>query len=233
MNMRVSEESRAGRMEEYMSEYISNQIAVYKNSKVLVEFRDKLKVASIANYAHLHADGEETDSDYKRTSLIGILLKDYSKGTGDMAVTAQVNISPDEARFLFSRLKAGFPAIEFRQDKIFGQPDAKGYSTATKLVISRALKEKNGADRKIPWRIEVDNGKGIAVRNSNGGTYMKANSYVSSAKASASLGDLDMFRLLGRTDAYIDAWEKAVGPSLITQAKKAIQKNQEAQQSAA
>ena len=68
--MRVSEESRAGRMEEYMSEYISNQIAVYKNSKVLVEFRDKLKVASIANYAHLHADGEETDSDYKRTSLI-------------------------------------------------------------------------------------------------------------------------------------------------------------------
>ena len=62
---------------------------------------------------------------------------------------------------------------------------------------------------------------------------MKANSYVSSAKASASLGDLDMFRLLGRTDAYIDAWEKAVGPSLITQAKKAIQKNQEAQQSAA
>ena len=113
-----------------MSEYISNQIAVYKNSKVLVEFRDKLKVASIANYAHLHADGAETDSDYKRTSLIGILLKDYSKGTGDMAVTAQVNISPDEARFLFSRLKAGFPAIEFRQDKIFGQPDDKGYSTA-------------------------------------------------------------------------------------------------------
>ena len=28
-------------------EYISNQIAVYKNSKTLVEFQDKLKVASM------------------------------------------------------------------------------------------------------------------------------------------------------------------------------------------
>lgn len=216
-----------------MSEYISNQIAVYKNNKVLVEFRDKLKVASIANYAHLHADGEPTDGDYKRTSLIGILLKDYSKGTGDKAVTVTVNISPDEARFLFSRLKAGFSAIEFRQDKIFGQPGADGYSQATKLTISRSLKEPNGTDRKIPWRIEANNGKGIAVKNANGGTYMKPNSYVSAAKASASLGDLDMFKLLGRTDAYIDAWEKAVGPSLITQAKKAIQKNQEEQQNVA
>ena len=62
---------------------------------------------------------------------------------------------------------------------------------------------------------------------------MKASSYVSEGKVSASLGDLDMFRLLGRTDAYIDAWEKAVGPSLITQAKKAIQRSQEEQQSAA
>ena len=39
-------------------DYISPQIAVYKNSKNLVEFRDKLKVASLECYAHIHADGE-------------------------------------------------------------------------------------------------------------------------------------------------------------------------------
>ena len=64
-------------------DYISNQIAVYKNSKTLLEFQDKLKVAPINSYAHIHAGGE-TGADGRRThSLIGILMKDYSKGTGE------------------------------------------------------------------------------------------------------------------------------------------------------
>ena len=43
-----------------MSGHISDQIVVYKNDKVLVELRDKLEVASVANYAHIHAAGEQT-----------------------------------------------------------------------------------------------------------------------------------------------------------------------------
>ena len=64
---------------ESMSGHISDQIVVYKNDKVLVELRDKLKVASVANYAHIHATGEQTGNGTKRTSLIGILMrKKYS-----------------------------------------------------------------------------------------------------------------------------------------------------------
>lgn len=216
-----------------MNDYISNQITVYKTNKVLVEFRDKLKVASLSNYAHIHADGEQTETGIKRTSLIGILMKDYSRGTGDKAVTVKANISPDEARFLFNRLKAGFPALDFKQDKIFGSPDSAGYSQVTKLRIIRAEKDSKGTVRNYPWYIEIDNGKGRAVKNNNGGTYMKPNSFQSNAKARANLSDLDMFKLLGRTDAYIDAWEKAIGPSLIIQAKKALQENQNAAEIAA
>ena len=106
-----------------MSGHISDQIVVYKNDKVLVELRDKLKVASVANYAHIHATGEQTGNGTKRTSLIGILMKDYSKGTKDQAVTVTANVSPEEIRFLFSRLNAGFPAVDFKQEKIFGDPD--------------------------------------------------------------------------------------------------------------
>ena len=54
-----------------MSGHISDQIVVYKNDKVLVELRDKLKVASVANYAHIHATGEQTGNGTKRTSLSG------------------------------------------------------------------------------------------------------------------------------------------------------------------
>ena len=60
-------------------DYISNQIAVYKNSKTLIEFRDKLKVASLECYAHIHADREETEDGFRKHSLIGILMKDYSR----------------------------------------------------------------------------------------------------------------------------------------------------------
>ena len=119
----------------YTHLHISDQIVVYKNDKVLVELRDKLKVASVANYAHIHATGEQTGNGTKRTSLIGILMKDYSKGTKDQAVTVTANVSPEEIRFLFSRLNAGFPAVDFKQEKIFGDPDNTGHSQVTKLRI--------------------------------------------------------------------------------------------------
>lgn len=87
---------------------------------MLVELRDKLKVASVANYAHIHATGEQTGNGTKRTSLIGILMKDYSKGTKDQAVTVTANVSPEEIRFLFSRLNAGFPAVDLNRKNIRG-----------------------------------------------------------------------------------------------------------------
>ena len=213
-------------------DYISNQIAVYKNSRTLLEFQDKLKVAPITSYAHIHAGGE-TGSDGRRThSLIGILMKDYSKGTGDKAVTVCANISPKEAKFILSRLTAGFQEYTFQQDKIFGDTDDTGYAKVSKVRIIRATKDSKGAVRKLPWYIEVENGKGIPQKNGNGGTYMKPNSFVSTGKVYANLSDLDLFDLLSSVSSYIDCWEHAIAPSLITQAKKAVAARQAAQRAA-
>ena len=74
-------------------DYISNQIAVYKNSRTLLEFQDKLRVAPITSYAHIHAGGETGADGRRMYSLISILMKDYSRGTGDKAVTVCANIS--------------------------------------------------------------------------------------------------------------------------------------------
>lgn len=98
-------------------EYISTQIAVYKNSKTLLEFHDKLKVASMYSYAHIHADGEDNGDGRRKHSLIGILMKDYSGGTGDKAVTVKANISPEEAKFILSRITTGFPNIPSSRKK--------------------------------------------------------------------------------------------------------------------
>ena len=213
-------------------DYISNQIAVYKNSKTLLEFQDKLKVAPINSYAHIHAGGE-TGADGRRThSLIGILMKDYSKGTGDKAVTVCANISPKEAKFILSRLTAGFSEYTFQQDKIFGDKDEQGYAKVSKVRIIRATKDSKGAARKLPWYVEVENGKGVPQKNANGGTYMKPNSFVSTRKVYANLSDLDLFDLLSSVSSYIDCWEHAIAPALITKAKNAVAARQSSRNAA-
>lgn len=209
-------------------DYISNQIAVYKNSRTLLEFQDKLKVAPITSYAHIHAGGE-TGADGRRThSLIGILMKDYSKGTGDKTVTVCANISPKEAKFILSRLTAGFSEYAFQQDKIFGDKDEQGYAKVSKVRIIRATKDSKGTARKLPWYVEVENGKGVPQKNANGGTYMKPNSFVSTGKVYANLSDLDLFDLLSSVSSYIDCWEHAIAPALITKAKNAVAARQSA-----
>lgn len=212
--------------------YISNQIAVYKNSRTLLEFQDKLKVAPITSYAHIHAGGE-TGADGRRThSLIGILMKDYSKGTGDKAITVCANISPKEAKFILSRLTAGFSEYTFQQDKIFGDKDEQGYAKVSKVRIIRATKDSKGAARKLPWYVEVENGKGVPQKNANGGTYMKPNSFVSTGKVYANLSDLDLFDLLSSVSSYIDCWEHAIAPALITKAKNAVAARQSSRNAA-
>ncbi len=208
--------------------YISNQIAVYKNSKTLLEFQDKLRVAPVTSYAHIHAGGEKGADGRRVHSLIGVLMKDYSKGTGDKAVTVCANISPQEAKFILSRLTAGFQEYSFQQDKIFGDKDEQGYAKVSKVRIIRATKDGKGNARKLPWYVEVENGRGIPQQNANGGTYMKANSFVSTGKVYANLSDLDLFGLLSSVSSYIDCWEHAIAPSLITKAKNAMAAKQAA-----
>lgn len=212
--------------------YISNQIAVYKNSKTLLEFQDKLKVAPVTSYAHIHASGEKGADGRRIHSLIGILMKDYSKGTGDKAVTVCANISPKEAKFILSRLTAGFQEYTFQQDKIFGDKDEKGYAKVSKVRIIRATKDSKGAVRKLPWYVEVENGRGIPQQNANGGTYMKPYSFVSTGKVYANLSDLDLFNLLSSVSSYIDCWEHAIAPSLITKAKNVMAARQAEQKAA-
>lgn len=201
-------------------DYISNQIAVYKNSKTLVEFQDKLKSAGIHSYAHIHANGEIDADGRKRYSLIGILMKDYSKGTGDKAVTVSANLSPEQVKFFLSRIEACVESYSFLEEKIFGSPDKDGYAQVTKFKLIRATKDAKGNVRKLPWYIEVENGKGIPVQNANGGTYMKPNSFVSTGKAYANMSDLDLYECLSRVGSYISCWEMAMAPYLIKKQKK-------------
>ena len=74
---------------------IQKQIAIYMTDKKLCEFNDKLKLAPVDYYAHVHAQGEKQEEGSRQRSCIGMVLQDYSNGTGDKTVRVMANLSPE------------------------------------------------------------------------------------------------------------------------------------------
>lgn len=210
--------------------YVSNQICVLKTDKKLIAFYDKLRVASTYNYAQLHADGEYLENGRKVHSLIGLTLLDYTNGKGSNTISVKVNLSPDEAEYVLSRLYAGFPVFELHHEKIFGPKDQNGYATAAKLSITRNTQNYKGEPLRIPWKISAANGKGIPVINPAGGTFMQKGSFQAASKAAINLTDEELFALLNRVVHYVHMWEATVAPTLITNGKRALQAARERKQ---
>ena len=93
--------------------YISRQIAVYKTDKKLVELTDKLNPAPLELYAHIHAHGDDNGAGQRIYSNIGVVVQDYSAGTGANTKRASANLQPDEVQFIFSRVQNCVESFEF------------------------------------------------------------------------------------------------------------------------
>lgn len=210
---------------------ISPQICKVQTDRKLIAVYDQLKCAALTHYAQLHAKGEYKENDHKANSLIKVTIQDYSNGTGDKNVIAQFNLAPEQIQFILTRITAGFQEFEWFQSKIYGAPDAQGYSTAQQFSISRHTNDSSGRPMKSPWRIQIVNGKGVKVQNQKGGSYMKSGSFLSEKNAFIQLTDMDFYTLLKRTDSYITNWEAGIAPSLITNGKQAYEKQQQDWQS--
>lgn len=208
--------------------YISNQIVVSKNSKVLVELLDKLQPAPLERYASIHARGTVDESGIKKYSNIGVRIKDYSAGTGVNSITVDANITPEEAMFFLSRVNAGFQTFDWSSQKIFGDPDQQGNSQVTILTVKRIPTNAKGEVRNYPWIIECQNGVGIAAHKENGGTYCKSGTYQKCYGAGVNLNDYEFFRLFYRAKQYIEAWEAVWAPHLLREGKTALQARLEA-----
>lgn len=206
---------------------ISPQICKIQTDRKLIAVYDQLKCAALTHYAQLHAKGEYKENDHKANSLIRLTIQDYSNGIGDKNIIAQFNLAPEQIQFILTRITAGFQEFEWSQSKIYGAPDAQGYSTAQQFSISRHTNDSSGRLMKSPWRIQIVNGKGVKVQNQKGGSYMKSGSFLSEKNAFIQLTDMDLYTLLKRTDSYITNWEACIAPSLIANGKQAYEKQQQ------
>jgi len=199
---------------------IQKQIAIYMTNKKLCEFNDKLKMAPVEYYGHLHAQGEKMSDGSRQRSCIGMVLQDYSNGTGDKTVRVSANLSPEFFAYALSRVSIGVDKFEYAEDKIFGKPDDQGLSMVTKVSIKRASIGADGKPRNYPWCIQVENGRAVKETTSLGGVHIKKGSYQKGRSVFVNINDYDFFRLMQQTSRYIEVWELTNGPKRIREAQQ-------------
>lgn len=125
------------------------QITVYKTDKVC----DSLKPAHRLFPAHIHASGEKAEGGER--SLIRVNMLDYSKGKGENAIFVSDNLMPEDVRYIYSALFSHLLEFDFRQEKIFGEPDENGYSIVRKMTIGRYDTDSQGRVRRYLWYVEI------------------------------------------------------------------------------
>lgn len=201
---------------------IQKQIAIYMTNKKLCEFNDKLKLAPVEYYGHLHAQGEKMGDGSRQRSCIGMVLQDYSNGTGDKTVRVSANLSPEFFAYALSRVSIGVDKFEYAEDKIFGKPDDQGLSMVTKVSIKRASVGADGKPRNYPWCIQVENGRAVKETTSLGGVHIKKGSYQKGRSVFVNINDYDFFRLMQQTSRYIEVWELTNGPKRIREAQQIL-----------
>lgn len=202
---------------------IQPQIAIYMTNKKLCEFNDKLKAAPVEYYGHLHAQSEKVEGERSQRSCIGIVLQDYSNGTGNNTVRVSANLSPEFFAYALSRVSLGVELFDFYEEKIFGDPDKEGKSMVTKVSIKRASVGQDGKPRNYPWCVIVENGRAIKEGTQTGGVHMKKGSYQKERSVFVNINDYDFFRLMQQTTRYINAWELTNGPKKIREAMQIME----------
>ena len=202
---------------------IQPQVAIYMTNKKLCEFNDKLKAAPVEYYGHLHAQGEKVEGERSQRSCIGIVLQDYSNGTGNKTVRVSANLAPEFFAYALSRVSLGVELFEFYEEKIFGDPDKEGKSMVTKVSIQRASVGPDGKKRNYPWCVIVENGRAVKEGTQTGGIHMKKGSYQKERQVFVNINDYDFFRLMQQTTRYINAWELTNGPKKIREAMQIME----------
>ena len=209
---------------------IQPQIAIYMTNKKLCEFNDKLKAAPVEYYGHLHAQGEKVEGERSQRSCIGIVLQDYSNGTGNKTVRVSANLAPEFFAYALSRVSLGVELFEFYEEKIFGDPDKEGKSMVTKVSIKRASVGPDGKKRNYPWCVIVENGRAVKEGTQTGGIHMKKGSYQKERQVFVNINDYDFFRLMQQTTRYINAWELTNGPKKIREAMQIMEQQRASEQ---
>ena len=206
------------------NERITGQIAVHKTHTKLIEFIDNLNPAPITDYASIHAGAARPcEHEGKRVySTIRIIAQDYSR-KGELSVRVRANISPAEVAYLASAIKyEPVHGFKYESEKIYGKPDEHGYSPVTKLWVTRFKTDETSVNKPAqPWRVDIENGRGIKTVDENGGTFCQPGTYEQEKKVFLNLSGFEFFSLMVAVERFVNLWEISHAPNLIREGQEA------------
>jgi len=174
----------------------NKQVVRKDGNKKLIELQDSLK------------KGETVRKPLADNSRLRMVLCDYKNKEQGGSISVYFNFSKEELNALLFDIERCqmINTLEFNQhmDKIFGEPDANGYSQVTKFSVSRQIKDQNGTVKNYPIFISIENGRGIKNKTQTGGCAIKGGSYVCDKKAFINLTDKDFSDLLKEGINFIE-----------------------------
>lgn len=201
-------------------EYYRGKIVKVNGPNKVLEMFNKLHPASIANFAHIHADGEEKNQfGSKIRSKIGLQIQE---GSGNSLKVVQANITPEEVEYIYQGVCLRDRTRILDNLKIFGEPDKDGRCQANSLKVGFDSRlDKDGNARRSPWCIKISVGTGIKKMNQNGGSYCANGTFQVIEESYIYLSEYEMFRIFLRAKKFVDTWEFFTCQSLYYEGIKA------------
>lgn len=194
------------------------QIIKYQTNKYLLEVIDNLQIANPGNASHIH----------NKYSRLKINALDYSQGTGEKAVFADVNIDAISAKYIAEIVLSGAITPS-------GNP-AKAKVYSEQKILSHAL-DNNGlakvtiftimydGSRNYCWQISVENGSGKPQKQSSGGIAVEKGSYKKGKQVQVYMSDMDFKKYILKIRDYVLAWETVHLRSLLQERARYEEQN--------
>jgi len=196
-----------------------DQISIYMNNKAVLELMNKLRLNQAGNGSYMHALKDENN---EYSSCIGINAVDYQS---KKSVFVTDNLSISHIMELYEESKIKRKDFKMSTVKIFGNADKEGLSIARKLNIERQgsfVKEGKTIIKDYPWKVNMQNGRGIKLTGKKGEISMKQNSFTKEKEVTVNLSDSDFFALLLPVVTYIRAWEQSHAVEFVKETQAAI-----------
>jgi len=171
----------------------TKQISKSNNKTKLIEFNDKLQFNDFTDEC-----GVKRTTVHGKFSRINVVIVDWTKGKGDMAVVVQHNIEPAIMKGICNLVLIGdttefekqdkyTKSIGFTENKInIYQRDSEGYCPVTYFNIKFQPQMSN------PWTITIETGKGKTQKNENDGIFIAKGTYIRESEAVIYLSKLEM-----------------------------------------
>lgn len=199
------------------SDHMSRKIWKINGNKKVIDFNSKLIMAKPEDYANVHGSGGKG---HAPNSTIGVVLCDYTKGTGDKSVTVQFNMDVEDITLLsyaYMGIAAGSPyrspLLPYIREKNnpYAQ-DKDGFVPVSRIEIQYQPTRSDGSVSNYPWYIAISNYEAPLSKKESGATTHVGSQARNKKTAFINVSLADFGHALIAAERYIRLWEHRMIP---------------------